>query len=390
VKNLLLALACVALFAARPALAQNPEDVAGKAVKLKPGDKGYTTALVIEPNSGQVLFEDNADTPVPTASMVKMMTCLIVMEEIRDGRLTLQTPVPISAKASKMGGSQIYAKEGQTFPVETLLAATMVQSANDAAVALAEKVAGSTEAFADRMNQRGKQMGLQHSQFFDPHGLPAKGEREDVMSARDLAKLGIELMKFPLMKQYAGMKTMPFTNATFTSGLTNPNHLLRDYPGTYGIKTGYTVNAGFSVTAGAERDGMNVIAVVTGAKTSRGPNSSFAIAARLMDKAFAASTFVTKTKKGAVVGKATVDGGMPATVDAVASADVGAVVTRGQESSVTTTFQDGHPKAPVKQGQQVGTIVVKVGDKEVAKVPAMAAGAVEVRPWWHFWSFGGK
>src|SRR6185503_16569356 len=127
----------------------------------------------LDPVSGHVLFEDNADAPVPTASMVKMMTCLIVMEEIQDGRLSLEAPVTISAKASTMGGSQIYAKQGQTFPVKTLLAATMVQSANDAAVALAEKVAGSTEAFATRMNQRGRALGLSHSTFYDPHGLPS-------------------------------------------------------------------------------------------------------------------------------------------------------------------------------------------------------------------------
>jgi serine-type D-Ala-D-Ala carboxypeptidase (penicillin-binding protein 5/6) len=226
-KNLLAAAAALLTLVAAPLstplAAQNPEDRATSNVKT--GPKGYTAAYVIEPASGRVLFAENENTPVPTASMVKMMTCLIVMEEIDAGRLTLDTPVTISARASLMGGSQIYAKQGQTFPVKTLLAATMIQSANDAAMALAEKVGGSSESFATLMNQRGKKMGLKNSTFYDPHGLPAKVKgQDDVMSARDLAVLGMELMKHPLMREFAAMPTMAFSNGTFTSGMTNPNH----------------------------------------------------------------------------------------------------------------------------------------------------------------------
>src|SRR5216117_103877 len=134
--------------------------------------KGYSAAIVVDPATKRVLFEENAHVPLPTASMAKMMTLLIAMQEIRDGRLKLDTPVTISARASKMGGSQIFAKQGQVFPVQTLLAALMIQSANDAAEALAEKIAGSAENFADIMNQRAKALGLKESTFYDPHGLP--------------------------------------------------------------------------------------------------------------------------------------------------------------------------------------------------------------------------
>jgi D-alanyl-D-alanine carboxypeptidase (penicillin-binding protein 5/6) len=322
--------------------------------------------------------------------MVKMMTCLIVMEEIRDGRLGLDDPVTISAKASTMGGSQIYAKQGQTFPVRTLLAATMIQSANDASVALAEKVAGSTEAFAARMTQRGRALGLTHSTFYDPHGLPSREKKDNLMSAHDLATVGIELMKHPLMREYAAMSTMPFTNGTFTSGMTNPNHLLREYEGAYGIKTGYTAGAGFSVTAAARRGGMDLVAVVTGAKQSRGPMSSFGIAGRLLDRAFATNSFVAVAKKGHVVGEAPVDRGQPRVVTAIASADAGAVVPRGEEGKVRMQLVIGTPKAPLKAGEEVGTIVVHVDDREVARVPAVAQSAVSVRPWWRFWSFEGR
>jgi len=279
---------------ATPLLAQEegPASAKGKAVD-KTG-KGYTAAFVIDPATKKVYFEENADMVLPTASMAKMMTCLIAVERVSHGLLKLDKPVTISARASKMGGSQIYAKAGQTFPMQTLLAAAMIQSANDAATAIAEDIAGSNEAFADMMNERAKQLGLTKSTFYDPHGLPNAKDPEhvDKMSARDLATLGIELMKYPLMRQYAKAATFPFENGTFTAGLTNPNHLVnpakRDYmPAATGIKTGYSAPAGFCVTASAEKGGRQVVAVVMGATKRYGPQSSFGIAARLMNEAFA-------------------------------------------------------------------------------------------------------
>jgi len=292
-------IAAVVVFArvliAGPLLAQEesgPASAKGKSVD-KTG-KGYTAAFVIDPATKKVYFEENADLVLPTASMAKMMTCLIAVERESHGLLKLDKPVAISAKASKMGGSQIYAKQGQTFPMKTLLAAAMIQSANDAATAIAEDIAGSTEAFADMMNARAKQLGLTKSTFYDPHGLPNAKDpgRVDEMSARDLATLGIELMKYPLMRQYAKTATFPFENGTFTAGLTNPNHLVnpgkRDYlPAATGIKTGYSAPAGFCITASAEKGGRQLVAVVMGAKKRYGPLSSFGIAARLMNEAFA-------------------------------------------------------------------------------------------------------
>jgi len=282
------------LLRATPLAAQEegPAKAQGKSVD-KTG-KGYTAAFVIDPATRKVYFEENADLVLPTASMAKMMTCLIAVERVSHNLLSMDKPVTISARASKMGGSQIYAKEGQTFPVKILLAAAMIQSANDAATALAEDIAGSNEAFADIMNQRAKQLGLTNTTFYDPHGLPNRKdpERVDKMSARDLATLGAELMKYPLMRQYAKSATFPFENGTFTAGLTNPNHLVnpekRDYmPTATGIKTGFSEPAGFCITASAESRGRQLIAVVMGARARYGPLSSFGIAARLMNEAFA-------------------------------------------------------------------------------------------------------
>src|SRR5436305_6737461 len=162
----------IALALTVPLLAQEEGGGVAKGAQVDTTGKGYTAAYVIEPATRRVLFEENANVALPTASMAKMMTALIVMEDIQAGRLHLNDPVTTSARASKMGGSQIYAKEGQVFPVQTLLAALMIQSANDAAEALGEKIGGSAENFADMMNDRARQLGLTESHFYDPHGLP--------------------------------------------------------------------------------------------------------------------------------------------------------------------------------------------------------------------------
>ena len=388
--------AIISVAIALPLLAQSEEGPAqAKGASVDTTGKGYTAAYVIEPTTKRVLFEENANIPLPTASMAKMMTALIVMEEIRDGRLKLDQPVRISARASKMGGSQIFAKEGQEFPVRTLLAALMVQSANDAAEALAEQVAGSGENFAEIMNQRAKQLGLTQSTFHDPHGLPnsQNPSQIDMMSAHDLAVLGGELMKYPLMREYAKTPTMAFTNATFTSGLTNPNHLInpgkRDYfPQATGIKTGYSGPAGYCVTASAQKGDLELIAVVMGAKSSSGPQSSFGIASRLFSSAFAMYNMVTVVKKGATVGQATVVDGQTKTVPAVAAADAKALVKRGEEGSVKVAFSGQSVTAPIRNGQPVGTVVVQQNGQAIAKVPAVAGNAVEKQPWWKkFWPF---
>lgn len=379
-----------------PVLAQNEEGPASaKGAAVDTTGKGYTAAYVIEASTRRVLFEENANIPLPTASMAKMMTALITMEEITAGRLKLGDPVNISARASKMGGSQIFAKEGQQFPVQTLLAALMIQSANDAAEALAEKIAGSAESFADIMNQRAKALGLNESHFTDPHGLPNAADPKaiDTMSARDLAVLGAELMKYPLMREYAKTPTMPFSNGTFTSGLTNPNHLINPrkqnyYDAATGIKTGYSGPAGYCVTASAKKGDMEVIAVVMGARASAGPMSSFGIAQKLMSQAFAQYNTTTVVKKGAPVGQAPVQNGSAKSVTAVAAADVKALVKRGEEGGVKVAFNPATLAAPVRAGQPAGTVAVQQNGQTISKVPAVTASAVEKQPWWKaFWPF---
>jgi len=362
--------------------AQNPEENGPVSAAVANAPKGYTAAFVLEPSTNRVLFEDNADKPLPTASMAKMMTLLIVMEEIQQGNLNYDTPVTISARASKMGGSQIYLRAGSVWPVKNLLIATMVHSANDAASALAEKIAGSGESFADLMNLRAEQLGLKNSRFYDPHGLPAEDPSlNDVMSARDLAKLGQELMKHPFMRQLAVIPEMEFRNGTLER-IYNPNRLLRFYEGATGIKTGYSGPAGFSITASAKRNNMELICVVQGAKSARGPESSFEIAARLMNKAFLQYKMVTPVKQGAVVAQASVNRGRAKSVPVMAPTDVKALVKRGEEKGVSVKFNGGAVAAPIKRGQRIGTIVVQRGNETLATMPAVAAQDVAKQPWW--------
>ena len=387
--------ALLALVIALPVAAQEeegPGQAQGAAVDTT--GKGYTAAYVIEPSTRRVLFAANEHMALPTASMAKMMTCLIVMEEIRDGRLKYDTPVTISARASKMGGSQVYLRAGSIWPVKNLIIATKVASANDAATALAEKVAGSVENFADLMNQRAQEMGLTHSKFYDPHGLPNNDNPEmvDTMCPHDLAILGIELMKHPFMKALGKVAEMPFQNGTLAR-IYNPNHLINPRKPNYmedatGIKTGYTAKAGYCVTASAKRNDMEVVAVVMGAKTGGGPNGSFANANKLMNEAFINYRMVVPAKQGTVVGQANVTDGASKTVPVIVGADARALVKRGQERNVKISFNGGSVAAPVKKGQQLGTVIVQSGNETIAKIPAVAGADVPKQSFWKsLWPF---
>lgn len=383
------------LAGATPLLAQSeegPGQAQGAAVDTT--GKGYTAAYVIETSTKQVLLAENEHRALPTASMAKMMTLLITMEEIKSGNLKYETPVTVSARASKMGGSQVYLRAGSVWPVKNLIIATMVQSANDAAQALAEQIAGSSESFADMMNARAQELGLTHSQFYDPHGLPNPEDpaRVDTMCPHDLAVLGMEVMKYPFLAALAKVPEQPFRNGTLEK-IYNPNHLINPGKANYmadatGIKTGYTATAGYCVTASARRNNIDVVAVVMGAKTGGGSNGSFANAARLMNQAFIQNRMVVPAKKGTVVGQAPVTGGRVATVPVTPANDATALVKRGQEKGVTVAYQGSAVAAPVKKGQVVGTIVVQQSGKVLAKIPALAAEDVPKQQWWKsFWPF---
>jgi len=225
----------------------------------------YLGAIVEEAATGKVLFESHADVKGYPASVLKLMDLLIILEKIERKQLSLTDQVPVSAKAAKTGGSQVWLAEKESFSLDEMLYALMVQSANDAAVALAEKVAGSTDAFVELMNRKAKELGMTSTVFHSVHGLPpAHGQEHDVTTARDLAILCRELLKHPDTLRYTSTREHPFRpNAgNKTVVMRTHNHLMARVEGCDGLKTGYIAQAGFSIGVTAARNGRRIVVVV--------------------------------------------------------------------------------------------------------------------------------
>ena len=248
----------------------------------------YVGAIVIDDASGRVLFEDNADARGYPASVTKLMTFLVVMDRVHGGQLKLETPITVSAEASRTGGSQVYLKQGEVFTVDELLYALMIQSANDAAVALAGHVAGSKEAFVELMNAKARELGLAHTTFHSPHGLPpGKGQEVDLTTARDLANLSRELINHGDILRYSSVKVRTLrAQSASPFEMRNHNHLLGKLAGCDGLKTGYFSAAGYSLAATVERNGRRIIAVVLGSEASK--TRDFKVM-ELVEKGFAAT-----------------------------------------------------------------------------------------------------
>jgi D-alanyl-D-alanine carboxypeptidase (penicillin-binding protein 5/6) len=230
----------------------------------------YVGAIVVDAATGQVLFEENADAKTYPASTLKLMDLLIILEKIEKGQLKLTDKVTASAEAAKMGGTQVYLRQGETFTLDEMLYALMVQSANDAAVALAEHVAGSKQEFVNLMNQRARELGMKATVFRSVHGLPPsakEGQQPDETTPRDMVLLCRELLKHKDALRYTSTKQREFRKERALV-MTNHNKLLESFAGCDGLKTGYFQTAGFSVAATAARNGRRVIAAVMGAMAS--------------------------------------------------------------------------------------------------------------------------
>ena len=250
--------------------------------------KPYLGAIVVEVAAGKVLFEDHADAKGYPASVQKLMDLLIILEKIERGQLSLQDQVRVSAKASHTGGSRVWLKEKESFSLEDMLYALMVQSANDAAVALAEKVAGSTDAFVELMNKKARDLGMNSTVFHSVHGLPpSSGQQHDITTARDLSILCRELLKHPETLRYTSTRERPFRANVpgKTIAMHTHNHLLGHLEGCDGLKTGFFSQAGYSIAITAARNGQRVIVIVLDSIDLKTRDSK---AAELAAKGFAA------------------------------------------------------------------------------------------------------
>ena len=344
------------------------------AVELEVAGK---SAVLMDVATGTVLYESNPHEALAPASVTKVMTMLLIMEAIDSGKIGLDDTVTASEAAAAKGGSQIYLKVGETMSVSDMLKSIAVSSANDCACAMAEHIAGSEAAFVDRMNTRAAELGMKDTHFVNCTGLDdddaAKTHRT---SAYDIALMSRELLKnHPTIKKYTTIWMDTVRNGAF--GLSNTNKLIRFYQGATGLKTGFTSGAGYCLSASAQRDGMELIAVVMGAETSQARNAA---CKSLLDYGFAnfavISPELTETEPVPVrLGR------LPA-VDVRLGDAASLLIDKAQKSAVTMELQtEPWVTAPVSQGQRLGTLTLKSGEQVLSRIPLVAAEPVERLTW---------
>ena len=325
-----------------------------------------SSAVLMEKETGQLLYEKEAHQRMEPASVTKIMTLLLIMEALDAGRIRREDPVTISSTAAGMGGSQVYLEEGEQMSAGELIKCITVVSGNDAAVAMAEHLAGSETAFVAQMNQRAQELGMADTTFINCTGLPAQGH---LTSAHDIALMARELiLKHPGIREYTTIWMDSIRDGEF--GLTNTNRLIRFYNGATGLKTGYTDTAQYCMAATAERDGMELIAVVMKAPTSP---QRFDDAKALLDQGFASYT-LTNVYPDAPLAAIPVLLGDCAQVQPQLERDCRLLVRRGEESAVTTQVElPADLEAPVGQGQRLGELTVYVNGELRDTIPIVSA-----------------
>jgi len=340
----------------------------------------YRSAILVDADSGAVLFESNAQVQAPPASMTKMMLMLLVAERVAQRQLRWDDPVITSPRASEMGGSQVYLKVGETFSLAEMMQAITIHSANDAAVAVAEMVAGSSADFVALMNVRARQLGMSDTIYRSVHGLPPdKGQEPDLSSARDMARVARELVKHADIMKWSATKTAPFRNGAMV--LTNTNRLVRETEWIDGLKTGYYREAGFNVTATAQRAGLRLITVVMGAEQKR---DCFSEAQRLLSRGLAEYHAQVAVKQGELVASdVRVRGGSPRLVRVIAGEGLSILAKRNEKRRFKlelSLMQD--IEAPIRANTRIGDVVVKDGDVVLGRVPALVADSVRQASLW--------
>lgn len=332
-------------------------------------------ALLMEKTTGQILFAQNEHEKLEPASVTKIMTLLLTMDAIDSGALAYDDVVTVSANAAGMGGSQVFLAEGEQITVEELLKCVCVSSGNDAAVALAEKVAGVTELFVEQMNNRARGLGMDDTHFVNPTGLTAEGH---VTSAHDIALMSRELLtKHPDIRSFATIWTDSIRDGTFD--LANTNKLIRWYDGATGLKTGYTASAGYCISATAEREGMELIAVVMKGETADKRNTD---AKALLNYGFSAYALVSAAPEEPLPALPVTMGETDSVSLTLPPDALTAVVEKGQAAALERRIDlpESLP-APVRQGQQVGTLTLCSGDTELMTAPILAAEDAAGRSW---------
>ena len=345
-------------------------------VNAAPAEVAAKSALLMDAATGTILYEQNAHEKLAPASVTKVMTMLLIMEAIDEGRIGWDDMVTASETAAAKGGSQIYLKVGETMTVTDMVKSIAVSSANDCACAMAEHIAGSEAGFVDQMNARAAELGMNDTHFVNCTGLDDDpNAAEHLTCAYDIAVMSRELLvNHPDIKKFTTIWMDTVRNGTF--GLSNTNKLVRFYSGATGLKTGFTSNAGYCLSASAQREGMELIAVVMGSETSK---DRFNACKSLLDYGFANYALVSPEVQNGEVG---VKLGTTGSVKAVPAEDPQLLIDKSQRSSVITDITlEETVTAPVSKGQRLGTMTVKSGEQILLQIPMVAAEPVQKLTW---------
>ncbi|MDQ0197427.1 D-alanyl-D-alanine carboxypeptidase family protein [Neobacillus ginsengisoli] len=345
------------------------------------------SAILIERDTGKVLYEKNSQEELPPASMTKIMTMLLIMEAIDQRKLSWNEKIRTSEYAASMGGSQIFLEPGEEMTTKQMLMGIAIGSGNDAAVAMAERIAGSEDAFVDMMNEKAKQLGLKHTFFKNTTGLPVSGH---FSSAYDMAIMAKELLKYEDITKFTGMyEGYLRENTDKKFWLVNTNKLVRFYPGVDGLKTGFTAEAKYCLTATAQKNGMRVIAVVFGAPTSKERNAQVT---KMLNYAFSQYQTHPMFKRNQSIAKANISKGKEKSVEAVTSEPLSLLTKKGEKTADVKkkVILQKNLNAPIHKGDKVGTIKLIKDGKVILESPLVANKDVKEAGWWTLYkrSFG--
>ena len=328
------------------------------------------SAILMEVNTGEILYEMNSDEQLPPASITKIMSLLLVMEAIDHGEMSVEDVIAASEHACSMGGSQIWLEPGESMTVDDLLKAAVIASANDATVALGEQIAGSEEAFVAMMNARATQLGMTDTNFINATGLDAEGHKS---TAHDVAIMSAELIKHDLIKNYSTVWMDSLRDGQ--SELVNTNKLVRFYEGTTGLKTGTTSGAGYCLSATAERNGLELVAVIMSGDTSQ---DRFNGAKKLLDYGFANYAYSDIVPELDDAISIDVNGGVLPQVKIEAKNNFNLLLKKSQASGVTQKLNlPKNLSAPVKKGDVLGTVDFYSGDNQIGSVDVTAAETID-------------
>ncbi|WP_374978539.1 D-alanyl-D-alanine carboxypeptidase family protein [Mesobacillus zeae] len=356
-----------------------PASAAEKGINLA---DDASSAILIERDTGRALYEKKSDVRLPPASMTKIMTMLLIMEALDEGRLKMDEKIRASEYAASMGGSQIFLEPGEEMTTKEMLKGIAIGSGNDASVAMAERLAGSEEAFVKLMNKKVKELGLKNTVFKNATGLPVEGHYS---TARDMASMAKELLKYEGITKFTGQYEAYLREDTDKKfWLVNTNRLVRFYPSVDGLKTGFTNEAKYCLTATARKDNMRVIAVVFGAPTSKSRNAQVT---KMLDYAFSQYESHPMMKKSHPLGKVAVSKGSKKSVDAVTSERISLLTKKGEDvrKIKQKIILEKNLKAPVQKGDTVGKIKLMHNGKTLAESPLAAKETVPAANWWQLY-----